>query len=188
MNITKFDKKCKCCPDFVAVRIIDNCDELKVGSIYLPASAQLNQRLAHCLVEDVGVTAKEKYGIEIGDYVLIDRLSTFAHTAPVALLKYENVILKTNKDKTEFFPLKNMVFIEPLEKDPITNVNGIYVPGYQEKLNLGTVTAINCIPETKIEVQVGDKVLLTKGGDVVFLGNQKIYIYKHDMLICKVLD
>ena len=106
MNITKFDKKCKCCPDFVAVRILDNCDELKVGSIYLPSTSKLNERLARCIVEDVGTNAAEKYGICVGDYVYIDRLSTFAHTAPVALLKYENVIMKTNKDATEFYPAR----------------------------------------------------------------------------------
>ena len=188
MNITKFDKKCKCCPEFVAVRIIDNCDDLKVGSIYLPSTSKLNERLAHCIIEDVGVTAAEKYGIAAGDYVYIDRLSTFAHTAPVALLRYENVIMKTNKDKTEFFPLKNMVFVEPDDKEHLTNVGGIYVPDYQDKLNIGTVTAENCTPETKLELKVGDKVLVTKGADVVFLGDKKIHIYKHDMIICKILD
>ena len=96
MNYTEFDKKCKCGPEFVCVRIIEKCDQLKVGNVWLPGNAAANGRLAHCIIEDVGSVSAEKYGLEVGDYVMIDRLATFSHTAPVALLKYENVIVKTN--------------------------------------------------------------------------------------------
>lgn len=34
---------------------------------------------------------------------------------------------------------------------------------------------------------VGDKVLVVKGGDEMVAGDQTIYIYKKDMLICKIL-
>ena len=102
MNLIQFDKKCKCGPEFVCVRILENCDELKVGNIYLPSSSQANSRMAHCIIEDIGYKAAEEYGLNVGDYVLIDRLATFAHTFPVAVLKYNSVIVKTNKDKTDF--------------------------------------------------------------------------------------
>jgi hypothetical protein len=36
--------------------------------------------------------------------------------------------------------------------------------------------------------EVGDKVLLVKGGDEVKLGDKTIYIYKPDMLICTIED
>ena len=36
MTTIKFDKKLICGPEFVAVRIIENCDDIKVGSIWLP--------------------------------------------------------------------------------------------------------------------------------------------------------
>ena len=47
--------------------------------------------------------------------------------------------------------------------------------------NLGTIEKIN-ISNNKF--QIGDKVMLTKGADVVEIGEKVIYIYKEDMLIC----
>ena len=36
MEIIKFDEKVQCGPEFVALRLLDNCDDLKVGNIWLP--------------------------------------------------------------------------------------------------------------------------------------------------------
>src|SRR5574344_2705330 len=116
LNIIKFDKKVECATKYVAVRIIDNCDELKVGSIYLPSTASANDRLAHAVVESVGPEAADKYGLAVGDHVMIDRLSTFYRTYPVAMLAYNNVIVKTNEAGSEYFPLKGMLFVEPDKK------------------------------------------------------------------------
>lgn len=186
MNQIEFDKKCKCGNDFVCVRIIDNCNVLKIGDIWLTDTAGENGRLAHVIVEDIGKNAADKLGISIGDYAMIDRLSTFAHTAPVALLKYDSVIMKTNKDKSDFYPLKNTVFVQPCEKDPVSNVGGIYVPNYEDRLNVGTIEKMQL--DDPGPFAVGDKVLLVKGGDEVKLGDKTIYIYKPDMLICTIED
>lgn len=186
MNITKFDSKCKCGPEFVCVRILENFDDLKAGSIYLPASVGANSRLAHCVIEDIGEKAAEEYGIKTGDYVMIDRLSTFAHTAPIALLKYNNVIFKTNKDRSICTPLRNMLFVKPDTKDGIAEVGGIVVANYQDKLNIGTITAMNVDEDKHLPFKVGDKVLVTKGADVVALDGNEIHIFKHDMIICSI--
>lgn len=189
MTTIDFDKKLVCGPEFVAVRIIDNCEDLKVGNIWLPQSAESNGRLARAVVENVGSKAAEEYGLAVGDFVMIDRLSTFAHTAPVAALKYNNVICKTNNDGSEYFPLKNMLFVEPERKDDMAKVNSIYVPGsYDGKLNLGTITKMNCDEELKLPFKVGDKVMLTKGADVVQINQTKLYIYKYDMIVATVED
>lgn len=188
MNVIKFDKKCTCGPEFVCVRIIENCDNLKVGNIYLPSTAESNARLAHCIIEDIGVEAAKTYGLKIGDYVMIDRLSTFAHTSPIALLRYNNVIMKTNSNKSEFWPLKNMVFVEPESKRDVEKIGRIFVTNYEDKLNIGTITKMNCEPELELPFKEGDKVLVTKGADVIKLGMIDIYIYKHDMLIAKIED
>lgn len=189
MTTIEFDKKLKCGPEYVAVRIIENCEDLKVGSIWLPQAANANERLARAIVENVGSKAAEDYGIAVGDYVMIDRLSTFAHTAPVAALKYNNVICKTNADGSEFFPLKNMLFVEPEQREDMAEVNGIYVPGsYDGKLNLGTVVKMNCDSDLKLPFKVGDKVMLTKGADVVQVNQIKLHIYKHDMIVATVED
>lgn len=118
MNTIEFDKKVKCNLEYVAVRIIDNLDDLKVGNIYLPSTASANDRLAFAKIIDVGAKAAEEYGLEIGQYVMFDRLSTFCHTAPVAITRYNNIICLTNEARTEFKPLRGMLFVEPDNKDP----------------------------------------------------------------------
>lgn len=186
MTTIKFDKKLKCGKDFVAVRVIDLQDTTKIGSVYLPDSYMNNGRLAYCQVEDVGEGAKEKLGIEVGDYVMIDRLATFAWTAPVAALKYDSVICKTNEGKTEFFPLKDMLFVEPEAKDNTTEVNGVVVLNYDKRLNLGTITKMGFEKSSEYPFGVGDKVMLVNGGDVVDFGETKVHIFKKDMIVCTV--
>lgn len=189
MKLITFDKKCKCGPEFVCVRILENCDNLKVGNIYLPTTAKANDRLAHCIIEDVGYKAAEEYGLAKGDYVLIDRLSTFAHTFPVALLRYNSVIVKTNKDKSDFWPLRNMIFVEPEVKPAISKVDNIYIPSsYDQKLRIGKILKINIDKELNTPFKVNDRVLLAQGADHVELGTTELYIYKHDMLVCVIED
>lgn len=188
MTTIQFDKKLKCGNDFVAVEVLDVLNEVKVGNIYLPDSFGANSRLAHCKVTDVGVKAKDKLGIDIGDYVMIDRLATFAWTAPSAVLKYDSVIMKTNADKSEHFPLKDCAFIEPDKKDDATDVNGVLVVNYDKRLNLGTIVKTNFDKTAEYPFDVGDRVMLVKGGDLVDLGETKIHIYKKDMIVCTVED
>lgn len=188
MNLIKFDKKVTCGPEFVAVRILDNSDEMKMGNIWLPSKTEANGRLAFCKVEDVGTTAHAEYDVNVGDYVIIDRLSTFAHTAPVACLKYNNVICKTNENRSEYFPLKNMIFVEPDDKGGPTNVGGIYVNNYAEKLHTGTITKMAVEPELKSPFSVGDKVMMTKGADMIDFGETQLHIYKHDMIVAKIIE
>lgn len=175
-----------CGPEYVSVRIIENCDELKVGSIWLPQTAEANGRLAFAKVENVGHIAAEKHGLKEGDYVMIDRLATFAHTAPVAALKYDSVICFADKDQAEYSPLKNMLFVEPDEKEDMTKVDNIYVMNYADKLKLGTITKMNCDEALKLPFKVGDKVLLAKGGDHVQVNGRDLFIYKHDMIVATV--
>lgn len=189
MTTIEFNKKLICGPEFVAVRIIENCEELKLGSIYLPQTTESNSRLAFAIIENVGSKAYEEYGLEIGDYVMIDRLSTFAHTAPVAALKYNNVICKTNKENNDFWPLKNMIFVDPEEHESMTKINSIYVPGsYDAKLRIGTITKMNCDSALKLPFKEGDKIMLSQGADVMQIGQKKLNIYKHDMIIATVED
>lgn len=188
MTTIQFDKKLKCGSDFVAVEVLDVLNEVKIGNVYLPDSYGSNSRLAHCRITDVGVHAKEKLGIEVGDYVMIDRLSTFAWTAPMAALKYDSVIMKTDKDKSEYFPLKDCAFIEPEQKEDATNVNGVLVVNYDKRLNLGTIIKKNFDTNPEYPFGINDKVMLVKGGDFVDLGEKKIYIYKKDMIVCTIED
>lgn len=186
MTTIEFNKKLTCGPEYVSVRIIENCEDLKIGSIWLPQTAEANGRLAFGILESVGTKAAEEYGIKEGDYIMFDRLSTFAHTAPVAAMKYNNVICLTNKDQSDYFPLKNMLFVKPDEKDNVSKVNNIYVMNYADKLNTGTIEKMNCVDE--LPFKEGDKVLLSKGADIVKFNEKEIFIYKHDMIVAKIED
>lgn len=70
----------------------------------------------------------------------------------------------------------------------MSNVGGIYVANYAEKLNTAKVIATNFTDDVKDAFKVGDRVLLAKGGDVVQLGTTVIYIYKQDSLVCSIED
>lgn len=186
MTTTEFNKNVNCGNDFVAVKIIENCDDLKIGNIYIPQSSEQNTRLAFCQVTSIGANAAEKTGCKAGDYVMIDRLATYGHTSPIACLKYDSVICLANETKTDFFPLKDMLFVEPDEKEDVTQVDGVYMLNYAEKLNLGTVIKVGFAPDDSYPFEVDDKVMLTKGADIVKFGEVKLYVYKKDMIICKV--
>jgi hypothetical protein len=190
MNTISFDKKVICGPEFVALRIIDNLNDMQLDGVWLPDTVEANTRLAHCIIENVGSKAAEEYGIKIGDYVMIDRLSTFAHTSPVCMCRYNNVICKTNKDRSEYHPLRNMLFVELDEKNNVSNVDGVYIENYANKLNIGYITDENLDIDIKETVgfNLGDRIVMTKGPDIVSIGDRLLYIYKHDMIVCKVIE
>jgi len=190
MNTINFNEKVQCGPEFVALRILDNLEDMELGGVWLPDSVCANSRLAFCVIEDVGSKAADEYGIKVGDYVMIDRLSTYAHTAPICMCRYNNVICLTDKDRTDYYPLRNMLFAEMDEKGDVTNVDGVYVENYAERLNIGRITAENLDEETKktCSFKTGDRIIMTKGPDVVRIGDRTLYIYKHDMIVCKVLE
>lgn len=186
MTTIEFDKKLKCGNDFVAIEVLNVQNDMKVGNVYLPASYGNNQRLAHCKVTDVGKKAEEILGIKAGDYIMIDRLATFAWTAPSAVLKYDSVICKTNEDSSVFYPLKDTLFVQPEKNDDMTNVNGVMVVNYEKRLNLGKILQLGFETCDEYPFKVGDNVMLCKGGDMINFGNNKIFIYKKDMIICTV--
>lgn len=190
MNTISFDKKVICGPEFVALRIIDNLNDMQLDGVWLPDTVEANNRLAHCIIENVGSKAAEEYGIKIGDYVMIDRLSTFAHTSPVCMCRYNNIICKTNKDRSEYHPLRNMLFVELDEKNNVSNVDGVYIENYANKLNIGYITDENLDIDIKETVgfNLGDRIVMTKGPDIVSIGDRLLYIYKHDMIVCKVIE
>ena len=185
----EFDKKCIPTSEYVVLRIINRNDKFNAGGIMLPQEVFSNDRLAFGKIEEVGKKAFEEYGIKSGDYVVFDRLATAYQTEPVAVIKYVNIIAKTNEDNTTFSPLKNMVFVQD-ESNTTQNVGGILVNNYNKQLRIGKVVALNLDPEIEKDIpyKKGDTVMLSKGGDSFSVGDQHVFIYKHDMIVCKVED
>ena len=183
----EFNRKCIPASEYVVVRIFSRNESMKLGNILLPDSYRDNDRLAFCQVLEVGKKAHEEYGLEKNDYVCIDRLATAYQTAPIAVTKYVNVICKSNEDNTKFSPLKNMVFVRD-EVDKTQNIGGLLITNYDKKLNIGEVVAMNVEDTNDVPYKVGDKVMLSKGGDSLTLGTEHVIIYKKDMIVCKVIE
>ena len=60
MGIIAFDKKVKCGPEFVALRILDKIENLNMGGIYIPQTTGENMRLGFYIIEDIGSKASEE--------------------------------------------------------------------------------------------------------------------------------
>ena len=186
-NTIEFNKKCIPATDYVVLRVINRNEEMRLGNVYVASGEFSNERVAYGEVLEVGKNAEKEYGLAKFDYVVFDRLATVAQTAPIALTKYVNIIAKTDKDNKTFSPLRNMVFVKD-ENDTVTKVGNVLVQNYNKKLNIGRVVAMNIDNDIEVPYQVGDNVLITKGGDSFQIGDDHIFIYKHDKLCCKVCD
>ena len=97
------------------------------------------------------------------------------------------MIVRTNADNTQYSPLKNMVFVKD-EKNTTQNVGGILVNNYSAQVRVGEVVAMNIDDSVRVPFKVGDRVMLSKGGDSFQIGTEHVFIYKHDMIVCVVKD
>ena len=133
MNI-HFDRKCVPTADYVVLEVINRNDSMEMDGILLAQSNYSNERLGHYKVLEVGENAAREYGLVPGDFVVADRLAQTYKTEPVAIMKYVNIIAKTDKDASTFSPLKNMVFVKDFAEST-QDVGGILVANYNKSLN-----------------------------------------------------
>ena len=180
-----FDRKCVPAPEYVVLEVLNRNDRMEMDGILLAQSNYSNDRLGHYRVLAVGSVAEKEYGLKEGDFVVADRLAQVYRTEPIAVMKYVNVIARTDSDAKQFSPLKNMVFVKD-EANTTQDVGGILVGNYNKMLKIGEVVALNIDPEVEVPFKKGDKVMLVKGGDSFTVGSEHVYIYKHDMICCKV--
>lgn len=186
MTTIHFDEKCVPNHDYVVVRIIDNAEQLKFGGLILSDNAFANEKLAFGKIEAVGKNAAKEYGLEAGQYCLFDRLSTFYHTAPVCIVHYNNIIVLTNSDKSEYFPVKGTMFVDET-KENVKEKNGILLRGgADESMHTGKIVQLNLHEEQDFPFKLGDTIMLVKGGDFVKINGKTIYIYKPDSVIVKI--
>ena len=182
-----FEEKCIPNNDYVVIRIIDDGSEVKAGSIVLAESSFSNEKLAFGKIEAVGKNAAEKYGLESGQYCLFDRLATFYHSAPICIVKYENIIVLTNEDRSKYFPVKGTVFVDETKDEAFENKKGIFVVDTAEdKMHVGKITEMWLSEEDDFPFKVGDEVMLVKGADHVQLNGRSIFIYKPESIIVKI--
>lgn len=185
MATINFNKKCTPATDYVVLRVIDRNDNMSLGGILLARTNYSNDRLGFYQVEEVGENAHKEYGIEKGDYVVADRLAQCYPTEPICVMKYVNIIAKTNQDNSQYSPLKNMVFVKD-ESNTTQEINGILVNNYNKSIKIGEVVSMNISDDITVPYKRGDKVMLSKGGDSFQVGTEHVYIYKYDMIVAKV--
>lgn len=178
-----FNKKVKCNSTVVALRLISDNKILELDGFVLSEDAESNNKLGFYQIVDLGSKAAEDYGLAVGDYVLADRLSTFYKSEPICLMEYTNIILKTNADRTEYFPMKNMVFVE--KEDDTNTDDPFYIPN---ALITGIITKMNVDDTIDFPFVVGDRVLMPKKCDAISFGGKNMYVYRPDTLVCKIED
>jgi co-chaperonin GroES (HSP10) len=179
-----FDKKLRIVSkDKVALRAFVKNTERIIGGIYLLEKFDINMRMNKYEITDIGTKAAEETGLKIGDIVCADALARFYDTFPVSVIKYENIIFRTNKSDTKIYPLRNMVIVE-LDKLVEDNKNGIVV--MTDLLPVGTITHINVDKNKKCQLKVGDKILITNECDLVVYKGKKLYIFKYNDIVAKV--
>ena len=187
MTTIHFDEKCIPNHEFVVIRIIDNAKLVKAGNIILSEQAFENEKLAFGKIEAVGKTAAEEYGLKPGQYCLFDRLATFYHTEPVCVVRYNNVIVLTNEDRSEYFPVGGTLFVDET-KDSYKQKKGVFVANTEEnEAHTGKIVKMN-LREGKDDFPfaLGDEVMLVKGADHVTLNGKLFYIYKPESVIVKI--
>lgn len=186
MTTIFFNEKCIPNNDYVVVRIIDNAQLLKAGNIILAETAFENEKLAFGRIEAVGKNAAKEYKLESGQYCLFDRLATFYHTAPICVVKYNNIIVLTNENRSEYWPVGGTMFVEESHK-AVEEKKGVFVANTEDnQLHVGIITQMNLHEDDDFPFTIGDKVMLTKGADHVKFGTRTVFVYKPESVIVKL--
>lgn len=179
---TNFDKQVICGQEYVALREIDMGDKIDVNGFVLTNTVRTNEKLGVFKVESIGKWAAEISGVKPGDIVYADRLSSFYHSSPVALMEIRNVIAKYSENG--LVPLKNSVIVQEDETQE-ENVGGFYVAA--NKPRTGVIVSMGEVDED-FNFRPGDRVMLVKGGDCIEIGGKKMYAFAPEKIICKIVE
>lgn len=194
-----FDRDCEPASDIVVLRIIDRDTMSSKDSGFVIGDDTLrNLRLGFARVEKIGQEAKKNTGLDVGAYVFYDKLSTFYHTEPVAMLRWNAIIMETNLEKTKYRAMAGRCIVQEVG-DNGGDDSGFIVPSSDE-LKIGVIKSITppyTMNPDVYQFKVGDKILLTKDerdtlngfkGDKELDPSKPIYIYKTDAIICRIDD
>lgn len=193
-----FDRDCDPANDIVVLRVID-IDTLssKKSGFVIGDDSLRNLRLGFYQIVKIGSEAREMTGLDAGAYVFADKLAAFYHTEPIALMRYNALIMETNADKTKYRALGGRCIVQ--EVDSESGSSGFVIPTSDE-MKIGVIKSITppyAMTESAVPFKVGDKILLTKDehdtlhgfrGDSSLDPTKPILIYKTDAIIAKVND
>lgn len=172
----------------VCLRLINSGEDRIADGIYIPVKIEANNRLGLYEVISVGPEAATAYDLAVGDYVYADRLSVYYDTKPYCYMKYENLIVRCDKDGNNLTPFKDMAIVEEIPLAAVQNLGSLYVSSTSHTIPYGKITALNCKSKKYDYVAVGDKIVMTAGADTMVINSKKYSIYKLDMIIAKCED
>lgn len=192
-----FDKDCEPANDIVVLKILDNDTLSSKNSGFVIGDESLrNLRVGFAKIIKIGSEAKVKTGLDVGSWAFYDKLSTFYHTEPIALLRYTGLIMESNEEKTSYRALGGRCIVQEIKKEDESSNK--FVLSNDEEMKIGVIKSITPPYEgidNASNFKVGDKVLLTREeSDVLhgFKGDSSldpsvpIHIYKTDAIICKL--
>jgi co-chaperonin GroES (HSP10) len=193
-----FDRDCEPANDIVELRVID-IDTLssKKSGFVIGDDSLRNLRLGFYQIEKIGSEAREMTGLDVGAYVFADKLAAFYHTEPIALMRYNALIMETNAEKTKYRALGGRCIVQEVDAEKETG--GFVIPTSDE-MKIGVIKSITppyTMTESAVPFKVGDRILLTKDehdtlhgfkGDSSLDPTKPILIYKTDAIIAKVND
>ena len=193
-----FEKDCEPASDIVVLRIIDN-DTLssKSGGFVIGDETLRNLRVGFAKIEKIGKEAKEKTGLDIGSWVFYDKLATFYHTEPIAMLRWNAIILESNPEKTKYKAMAGRCIVQEVSEN---EESGGFIIPTSDEMHIGVIKSITppyTMNPNAYPFKIGDKILLTKEerdtlhgfkGDSELDPSKPIYIYKTDAIICKIND
>lgn len=181
--------------DCVVIKITDSDTLASQSSGFVISEESLrNMRVGFAQVLRLGKEAKERTGLSEGSWVYYDKLSTFYHTEPVAVLRYNGLIMETNAEKTKYRALEGRVIVQEFKEKEESK--SLFVIPTAKEMKVGIIKSITPPYDGKeIPFSVGDKILLTKDecdelngftGDNDLDPTLPIYIYKTENIICKI--
>lgn len=186
--------------DCVVIRIKDN-DTLstKSSGFVIGDDALRNLRVGFAQIVKIGDKARSETNLKEGDWVFYDTLSTFYHTQPIAVLRYNGLIMESNPEKTKYRAMGGRCIVQEVATSD-ENKGGFIIPTSDE-MHIGVIKSITPpyegAEDNASNFKVGDKVLLTKDerdtlhgfkGDSSLDPTKPILIYKTNAIICKIND
>lgn len=191
-----FDKDCEPANDIVVLKILDNDTLSSKSTGFIIGDESLrNLRVGFAQIIKIGSEAKVKTNLKEGYWVFFDKLATFYHTEPIALIRYNGLIMESNEEKTSYRALGGRCIVQEVKKED--NSSG-FVLSNDEEMKIGVIKSITPPYEgidNASNFKVGDKVLLTNEesdelhgfkGDSTLDPSLPIYIYKTNAIICKI--
>lgn len=193
-----FDRDCEPANDIVVLRVIDNDTLSSKNSGFVIGDESLrNLRVGFAKIEKIGSLAKEKTGLDVGSWTFYDKLATFYHTEPIALLRYNALIMESNAEKTMYRALGGRCIVQEVVEE---KESGGFIIPTSDEMKIGVIKSITPPYEGEDNTsnfKVGDKILLTKEecdilhgfkGDSSLDPTKPILIYKTDAIIAKIND